>query len=106
MKYLFIIALLLISVCSFAQPFLDDTPPEPPKPPDQLGHTYSTTLSLNPGDYADLYAMLPAECSSGWARITGKAKVNGMETTFVSWARPGKCVVVAIEACTVEVWGK
>lgn len=105
MKHLFFLVLLLVSVCVFAQPF-PEGPVEPPKPPDQWGHTFSQTLNLNPGETADLYAMLPAECSSGWARITGRAKVNGMETTFVSWGRPGKCVVEAVEACTVEVWGK
>lgn len=105
MKHLLILALALVSVCSFAQPFIDG-PVEPPKPPDQWGHTWSTTLTLDAGQSADLYALLPESCSGGWARITGKCQVNGMETTFVSWARPGKCVAVAVEACTIEVWGK
>ena len=106
MKNLFIASLvILLCSTSFAQiPGMPD--PEPPKPPDQWGHTWSATITIEPGQTIDLYAQLPESCSGGWCRITGRARVNGMETTFVSWARPGTVSVTAITVCTLEVWGK
>ena len=99
MKNILLIVLVLLCSISFAQ--IPGMPaPEPPKPPDQWGHAWSMTTILEPGQTIDLYAQLPDSCSSGWCRITGRAQVNGMETTYVSWARPGTVSVTAIGSCT------
>jgi len=75
-------------------------------PPNEWGHTWGASLTMNVGDTLDVIATFPAELTDGWLEATGTMKVNGYVTTFAAFKDTSTMNLEAIGSVTLSLYGK
>lgn len=96
-------ALFFFVVLVVAASFAEDASGTPPVAPE---FSWSKEITLHPGETVDLVEQSQAGFTDAWCEISGQARVNGMETTYVSWCANSTVKVTAITECTLKIYGK
>ena len=91
MKYILIIAILLVSFTLYAQ--------------EGLTPTWNNTVQMKAGDSLDLKTECQVGFHNAWADITGEVKVNGELTNNISWCPNSTVKAIAITDATIVLQG-
>lgn len=64
-----------------------------------------TTITLASGESRNVADLIPAASTDGNATVVnGTARLNGVESGFISWLNPGPPILVeAVTSCVVDV---
>ena len=64
---------------------------------DELPEAVATLTTTAPVDVATLF---PENLTDGWCIISGRARANGVETTFISWCAPTRVTITPVASGT------